>query len=235
MQQLDSVLQQLPGAPNVFLEYAAGLELDWFLEVSDRLREAEHVSFCIDVGHIGIRQACASFARRHPTLDLRSMTASDERLYSLASEIQDAVASALPDVLTTTQTIGRLGKHVHFHLHDGHPLFQDLPDHFSFLTRLPIPFTYAGRQSLNTLYGPVGLAAIVATAIDACGLDRLSFTIEVHQVEGCMPLNDAAGIFQHWVDTTNAERTNHWLAVLAQNAMLVDGAMLEAINPPVEY
>ena len=46
-----------------------------------------------------------------------------------------------------------LDKHVHFHLHDGHLLIPGLSDHFTFLTRLPVPFSYQGRRSLDMLYG----------------------------------------------------------------------------------
>ena len=42
-----------------------------------------------------------------------------------------------------------------------------------------------------------------------------------------MPLADATGIFKHWTDTTNAERMNYWLSVLAENAMLVSEAIFE--------
>jgi hypothetical protein len=47
---------------------------------------------------------------------------------------------------------------------------------------------------------------------------------------GCAPsyttlrdstLTDAAWLFPHWQDTTNAERMNYWLSVLAENAMLI--------------
>ena len=43
---------------------------------------------------------------------------------------------------------------------------------------------------------------------------------EVHQVEGRLPLADAAA-FSHWQDPTNAERMNYWLSVLSENALLV--------------
>jgi hypothetical protein len=214
-----------PDAPMVFLEYAAGLETGWFVEVAEQLQDAAPISFCIDVGHIGIRQASARFAHQHPHIPLRSLSPADERLPGLVSDVQEAVASVVRDVQDITRAIGRLGKHVHFHVHDGHPLIRGLPDHFSLLTRLPIPFSYHGRQSLATMYGPAGLAALVAAAVDACGLDRVSFTLEIHQVEGRLPLGDAGNLFRHWQDTTNAERMNHWLYVLTQNAMLVEQAI----------
>jgi hypothetical protein len=225
LRDLDSRLPRSPGVPWVFLEYAAGLEPGWFVEVAEQLKDADRISCCIDVGHVGIRQASARFARDHPGLSLRSLSAADERLPRLVTDVQDAVASALPDVLAMTRSIGRLGKNVHFHLHDGHPLVGGLADHFTFLMRLPVPFGYAGRQSLATLYGPGGLAAIVAAATDAIGLDRVSFTLEIHQAEGRLPVGDAEGLFRHWRDLTNAERMNYWLSVLAQNAMLVREAI----------
>ena len=223
MRELNAHLCQRPGSPLVFLEYAAGLDRGWFIEVAERLQAAERVSCCIDVGHIGLRQATARFERRHPGLDLKKLSPVDDRLPGLAADVQDAVGSALPHVLDVISSLGRLGKHVHFHLHDGHPLIPGLRDHFSFLTRLPIPFTHEGRRSLSTMYGPGGLASIVSTAIGACAPQGVSFTFEIHRVEGRLPLGDAAWLFPHWQDTTNAERMNHWLSVLSENALLVSG------------
>ena len=220
--ELGTRLARRPNPPWLFLEYAAGHEPGWFVEVAERLKDVDRVSCCIDVGHVGIRGAGARFAREHPGLRLRSLGPDDGRLPGLVADVQDAVTNAVQDVLDMTRSIGRLGKHLHFHLHDGHPLAGGLSDHFTFLMRLPIPFEFQGRQSLATMYGPAGLAAIVAAAIEACGLDRLSFTLEIHQVEGRLPLGDAAGLFGHWRDTTNAERMNNWLSVLAQNAMLIE-------------
>ena len=149
MRELNARLCERPGGPAVFLEYAAGLEPGWFVEVAERLQEAERVSCCIDIGHIGIRQAAARFAHRHPGLSLRDLSPGDGRLPDLVADVQAAVADAAADLLDVTRSIGRLGKHVHFHLHDGHPLIPGLADHFSFLARLPIPFSYQGRESLT--------------------------------------------------------------------------------------
>jgi len=223
MSELNTHLCQRPGSPLVFLEYAAGLDRGWFIEVAERLQAAERVSCCIDVGHIGLRQATARFERRHPGLNLKKLSPMDDRLPGLVADVQDAVGSALPHVLEVIGSLGRLGKHVHFHLHDGHPLIPGLRDHFSFLTRLPIPFSYEGRRSLSTMYGPSGLASIVSTATAACAPQGVSFTFEIHQVEGRLPLGDAAWLFPHWQDTTNAERMNHWLSVLSENALLISG------------
>jgi hypothetical protein len=221
MRELNARLRERPGGPLVFLEYAAGLDRGWFVEVAERLQDAERVSYCIDVGHIGLRQAAARFGDSHPGLNLKKLGPDDGRVPGLVADIQDAVGSALPHVLDVTRALGRLGKHVHFHLHDGHPLVPGLRDHFSFLTRLPIPFSYQGRRSLDMMYGPGGLASIVSTAIQACAPQGVSFTAEIHQVEGRLPLADAAWLFPHWRDTTNAERMNYWLSVLSENAMLI--------------
>jgi len=226
LRELNARLCRRPGGPLVFLEYAAGLDREWFVEVAERLQDAERVSCCIDVGHIGLRQVTARFGDRHPGLDLKKLGPADHRVPDLVADIQDAVGSALPHVLDVTRSLARLGKHVHFHLHDGHPLVPGLRDHFSFLTRLPIPFSYQGRWSLDMLYGPAGLASIVSTALGACTPQRVSFTLEIHQVEGRLPLADAAWLFPHWRDTTNAERMNYSLSVLAENAMLLaDGPL----------
>jgi hypothetical protein len=48
-------------------------------------------------------------------------------------------------------------------------------------------------------------------------------------VEGRLPLSDAAWLFDHWQNTTNAERMNYWLSVLSENAMLM------ASIPPVPH
>jgi len=230
MRELNDHLRQRPAGPLVFLEYAAGLDRGWFVDVAERLQDAERVSCCIDVGHIGLRQVAARFGDRHPDVDLKKLGVADPRLPDLVADIQDAVAAALPHVLDVIRSLGQLGKQVHFHLHDGHPLVPGLRDHFSFLTRLPIPFSYQGRQSLSMMYGPAGLASIVRTAIDACPPQRVSLTAEVHQVEGRLPLADAASLFARWQDTTNAERMNYWLSVLSDNALL----MADSIPPVVD-
>src|SRR2546430_6081353 len=41
MRQLDADLSEQPASPLVYLEYAAGLEPEWFVEVAERLRRSE--------------------------------------------------------------------------------------------------------------------------------------------------------------------------------------------------
>jgi hypothetical protein len=209
-----------PDGPVLFLEY----------EVAERLRDVPQVGACVDVGHVGIARARAHFSRGHPGLDLAALHLDDARLPGLAADVQAAVASGLPAVLGLIRSLDRVGGPIHLHLHDGHPLIPGLSDHFSFLTRVPVPFDYQGRRSLDPLYGPAGLAAIVSAAVDAGG-GKASLTLEIHQAEGRRPLGDAAGLFGHWRDLTNAERMNHWLAVLAENALLVTSDLEPARNP----
>ncbi len=231
LRELNARLCELPDGPLVFLEYAAGLEPGWFVELAEKLQDAERVSCCIDIGHLGRRQASARFARSHPGLSLGDLSPGDAWLPELAGGVQDAVDGAVTDVLDVTRAIGRLGKRLHFHLHDAHPLIPGLEDHFSFLLRLPIPFSYQGRRSLSMMYGPAGLAAVVSAAIEAGGLPQVSFTLEIHQVEGRLPLADASPLFSHWTDTTNAERMNYWLSVLSENALLASQSIAE-LSPP---
>ena len=77
------------------------------------------------------------------------------------------------------------------------------------------------------MYGPSGLASIASAAIGACRPQAVSFTLEIHQVEGRLPLADAASLFPHWTNTTNAERMNYWLSVLSDNAMLISQRIAE--------
>ena len=59
------------------LEYAAGSEPEWFIELAERLLDAEQVSCCIDIGHVGMRQASARFNRCHPGLSLGALSPED--------------------------------------------------------------------------------------------------------------------------------------------------------------
>jgi hypothetical protein len=229
MRELDARLRERPGRPMVFLEYAAGSEPEWFAELAGRLGDAEQVSCCIDIGHVGMRQASARFSSSHPGLSLGTLSADHGRLPDLVADIQDATDGARRDVIDLIRSIGPLGKHVHFHLHDGHPLIPGLKDHFTFLRRLPIPFSYQGRQSLSMMYGPGGLESVIWAATEACRPGGASFTLEIHQVEGRLPLADAARLFAHWDDLTNAERMNYWLSVLGENAILLSECLAASV------
>ena len=77
---------------------------------------------------------------------------------------------------------------------------------------------------------PVGLAAILDRALRSGSAGGPSFTLEIHQVDGRLPLDAAAELFAHWRDLTNAERMNYWLSVLADNHLLAR-TLLEQRRP----
>lgn len=205
----------------VFLEYAAGHPLEWFADLGAAVSDLATISMCIDIGHVGIHGAHRAVARSCPGVGFDGLQTDPDLLARHIDVVQQTVAGALPAVLELTRTLSRNGKPLHFHLHDGHPLIPGLSDHFSFLTRVPLPFAYQGRRAVDTMYGPDGLRTIVDTAVAAAPDAPPSFMLEIHQAEGRRPLSDAADLFAHWTDLTNAERTNHWLAVLAENARLL--------------
>jgi hypothetical protein len=161
----------------------------------------------------GIRSLCTEAAWSNLSL-------TDPRLPEVADQIQAATQSALRAVLDLIYRIGAVGKPVHFHLHDGHPLINGLSDHFSFFTRFPVPFEVEGRYSLPALFGADGLAAVLDAAMRSGPFWSPSFTLEIHQVDGRLPLDAASELFTHWQDLTNAERMNYWLDVLANNYLL---------------
>ncbi|MGH3672577.1 MAG: hypothetical protein ACRDSH_18405 [Pseudonocardiaceae bacterium] len=211
--------------PTVYLEYAAGMDLERFAEIGEQVQDVEGVGLCIDTGHVGIRRARSRFAMLHPGLHISELTTVDPRLPDLVGEVQDATAAALPALLHLINATAEFGATVHYHLHDGHPLIPGLADHRSFLYRLPIPFAHDGRCSLDPLYGPAGLARILHAAVQAGGAHPPSFTLEIHQAEGRLPLDDAADLFRHWRDLTNAERMNYWLSVITANYILATTAL----------
>ena len=211
------------GPARLFIEYAVGLAAEQFVGIGAALRDVERIGLCVDIGHVGIRQARREFGRRHPARDLAAWHTSDPDLPDVIHDVQAAVASGLGVVLELTKALGDQGKPVHFHLHDGHPLIRGLSDHFGFLLRVPVPFEHEGQASLDPLYGVTGLRQIVDTAARALGPDRASFTLEIHDHQGRLPLppQDADRYFGRWRDLTNAERMNLWLRELAENAALV--------------
>ncbi len=202
--------------PTLFLEFANGLTPEQFLGVAEMITDVEHASMCLDVGHLGIRQARSEIGRRLGTRGAPALF--DPDLALNVETVTDAIDSALDAVIGLIDSMGTIDKSVHFHLHDGHPLTSGLADHLGFLSRVPIPFPFRGRCSLPQLYGPGGLSAILGHAQQMRA--QPSYTLEIHQVEGRLPLRDAAPMFAHWVDLTNAERMNYWLAVLAENHVL---------------
>lgn len=208
------------GRPMVYLEYAAGLSLASFAALAEQLADVELASLCIDIGHVGIRHARSIRLISDSGAAWSNLSLTDPRLPEVVDQIQAATQSALRAVLDLIYRIGAVGKPVHFHLHDGHPLINGLSDHFSFFTRFPVPFEVEGRYSLPALFGADGLAAVLDSAIRSGPFGSPSFTLEIHQVDGRLPLDAASDLFAHWRDLTNAERMNYWLDVLANNYLL---------------
>jgi hypothetical protein len=229
-QAMQSRLEQIRASPSLFVEYAAGLEPRMFARFFEAIRELTHISSCIDVGHVGIKQARNTFASMYPGEDICALRSHPSRIPEMISDVETAVGAALPTVLDLIESLGELGKPVHFHLHDGHPLSTFSPygvsDHLSFLMEMPLTFEYRGRRSVPLMFSRAGLQQIARKAVQAIGSERTSFTLEIHPVSGQLALGDAAPLFNHWSDKTNAERMNQWLAVLIEN----HAALLEALN-----
>jgi hypothetical protein len=205
--------------PQVFLEYVAGAPLDWFADVARRISGVERAGVCVDTGHVGLAEVRRRLGTTLP--GTTRVIASDPGLQDVVAEVQAATREALPAVLSLIGELGRLDSTVHFHLHDGHPAIPGLSDHFSFLTRVPVPFDFEGARSLAPMFGPAGLAAILRQAVSLIAPERLSLTLEIHQAEGRLPLDpEAQQLFAHWRDRTNAERLNYWLSVITSNHIL---------------
>ena len=219
--QMEARLEEIQGSPTLFIEYAAGLEPGVFARFFEAIRNLRRISACIDTGHLGIWQARQTWSQTHPGQDICSLKSQPPGLPQAMPEVDAAVQSALPAVLDLIAVLGSFGKAVHFHLHDGHPLSTFSPfgvsDHLSFLAEIPLPFEHHGRRSTPPMFGPTGLRRIVAKALECIAPAPISFTLEIHPTFERLPLGDAAPLFAHWADKTNAEMMNHWLWTLSRN------------------
>jgi hypothetical protein len=219
--ELNSRLRPIRRCPRIFIEYAAGLEPSVFAAFFAAIRRLPRISACIDTGHVGVQAARRAYALEHPGEDVCALKSEPSKLPRVLGEVEAAVRAGLPVVLGLISELGALGKPLHFHLHDAHPLSTFSPfgvsDHLSFLGEMPIGFDYQGRRSLPLMFGREGLARIVSAALAAIGPRQASFTLEIHPTSDRQPLGHAAPLFDHWIDKTNAERTNCWLEALKQN------------------
>jgi hypothetical protein len=211
------------------LEYAAGLPVDLFATLGEQLADVELASLCIDIGHVGIAYARSVTLHSPSGATWSDLSLTAPRLSEVTEQVQSATQSARMVVLELIRRIGAIGKPVHFHLHDGHPLVPRTSDHFSFFSRFPVPVEVAGEYALPPLFGPGGLAAVLDEAVRSCAPADPSFSLEIHQVDGRLPLGTASELFTHWRDLTNAERMNYWLCVLADNHLLAT-SFLEQIS-----
>jgi len=224
--EIDAALRTVKGAPLLFIEYAAGLAPEFFRALIENIQELHRISACVDIGHIGIWQAREVYSRRHPGEDICGLDPSAPRLPELIEDVQTAVETSLAAVLQLIGRLADLGKPLHFHLHDGHPLSRSSPfeisDHLSFLADIPIPFPFKGKRALGPMFGPAGLEKIVTRICTTLEPDCISLSLEIHPTAERLPLGDVAHLFSHWRDKTNAERMNHWLAVLCRNFRLLE-------------
>jgi hypothetical protein len=213
------------GSAMLFVEYAAGVRLEQFVAIGEALRDVGRVGVCVDIGHVGIWQARREFERRRPAdgRDVTAIKVTDPDLPEVVDDVQAAVASAPDAVEELVVALASQNKPVHFHLHDGHPLVEGLSDHYGFLLRVAVPFRHGGTASLAPLFGPAGLERILRTVARTLGQDRSSFTLEIHEHGGRLPLTwaEERSLFPHWRELTHAERMNFWLRELADNAAVV--------------
>lgn len=233
--KLHSQFQTISQCPMLFVEYAVGLELEAFARFFSEIQQLDHISACIDIGHVGIREARAAYARSHEGEELTDLKSQSFRLPPLMADLEAAVCSGAAAAMGLVEQLAALNKPVHFHLHDGHPLSNFSPfgvsDHLSFLTEIPLNFEHRGCRAAAPMFGPAGLANLVARAVKLLGPRNSSFTLEIHPTFEQRALGDAETLFAHWTDKTNAERMHHWLWVLHQNHHLLRQAILSA-SPP---
>ncbi|UCG11120.1 MAG: hypothetical protein JSU72_11190 [Deltaproteobacteria bacterium] len=231
--QVDARLSKIEGSPYLFVEYAAGLEPERFIEIFKSSRDLERICGCIDTGHIGLWQVRVAYSRQRPGEDVFSLSPNHPKLSESIEDLEEAVCSAIIVVLDAIEAFRHFGKPLHLHLHDAHPLSDSSPfgisDHLSFLDEIPIPFERNGKRSLTPMFGPTGLKKIVVGSLQAVGPDGMSITLEIHPVEGRLRLGDASYLFDHWVDKTNAERMNHWLSVILRNQQHVLSATNQSL------
>ena len=232
---MNTRLRHIEHAPWLFVEYAVGVDLDTFVNFFEAIRELEHVSVCVDIGHVGIFATREAYARIHPGVDVCGLKFQPDALARALPDAEAAMASARPAVLDLLERLGPLGKPAHFHLHDGHPFSTLSPfgvsDHLSFFQELPLNFDTHVRRQLALMYGPDQLFQIVAAALRHFAGRTVSFTLEIHPVAGRLPLGDDAELFNDWRDLANPERMNYWLSVLAANHQLLCDAIEAALHP----
>jgi len=234
--KMDDQLEKINQCPLLFVEYAVGVEPAAFAGFFASIPDLDRISACIDISHIGIRQARAAYALSHGGEDVCALKSQGTRLPQLMTDVEAAVNAGATAALDAVEAISALKKPVHFHLHDGHPLSTASPfgvsDHLGFQAEIPLNFEYRGRRAVAPMFGPEGLAKVVSRAVQSMAPRGVSFTLEIHPTFERLSLGDAAPLFGHWADKTNAEQMNHWLGVLIQNHELLQHAIKAASLDP---
>lgn len=227
LQKTDKSLGANLEAPPLYVEYASGLPIDWFIALAEQVRDLEHVHICLDVGHVVLRCTRAHFERRRPGVDMWSLARDGERARAWLVDLEHAMDLGIVDLLAMIWSIVALGRPVHFHLHDAHPLSllsrYGVSDHLSFLQTVPVtPIVYRAGATPSML-GARGLSEILRRVILGNGTEQATLSLEIHPTnEGRRePLGADADLFAHWTDLAHAELTNAWLSTLAENVQLL--------------
>ncbi|MCP5005947.1 MAG: hypothetical protein GY941_18720 [Planctomycetes bacterium] len=225
LQTIQTRLAALHDGPYLFIEYAVGLKQNLFIDLFTRIQHLEQINACIDIGHVGIRQARDHFLLNHRGKDICSLTTEDTSLKDVITDVEVSVHTALPAVLELIRALGRLEKPLHLHLHDGHPLstvsIYGVSDHLSFQDRIPIPLEYEGAKTLSPMFGPSGLSEIIRQTVTSLGTELVSYTLEIHPAGRKIQLGNDSNLFNHWTNLANAERMNSWLTIIQQNHTLL--------------
>jgi hypothetical protein len=204
----------------VFLEYAAGLELDQYAQLIEQAQALPHLSACIDTGHVTVFTARAVLRRLAPEVNPDD-PGTLERIPRdrLISAVQTAESQARQALVALAQRLSRLAKPVHVHLHDGHL--------FARWSMFPVsdhsPIGWDAGDSDHPLLGESGVADFLRALFANGGLGRTSITLEVHpsRHRERRPLGPYAPLFTHWSDLSHAEMTNAWIELLlAQHALV---------------
>ncbi len=204
-----------------------GSKLSSYATMLEGLSPLRHVSACIDTGHVTIFAARRWMRARHPDLDVSSLDPADPVLGSLACDLDEAGSHAARALIALVARVARLGKPMHFHLHDGHLLSRLSPyrvcDHLAFVERIPASTALAPDGTLPTILGAEGLRGVLDAVHAHLPPDRISLTLEIHPTVRLTrkPLGERAAWFAHWSDLTHAELTHQWLANIADQAQLV--------------
>jgi hypothetical protein len=222
---INDALLKIKPTPYLFIEYAVGIDIDDFVAIFEATQDCTQVSACIDISHIGIYQTQQSYRKQYPGEDVCDIGPDHPALPHRIEDVVSATETALPTVLDVIERLGALGKPLHFHLHDGHPLstfsLYGVSDHLSFLHEICLPFAYNGQHTIPLMFGPASLKKIVQTASSKLPGEQLSFMLEIHPQYDRLELGQYANLFINWKETQNAEQMNAWLERIINNLRLL--------------
>jgi len=236
LSRLDGRLREIPGAPAVHIEYAAGLPLDRFVEIAEGMRGLARIAPCIDTGHVTLFATRDRMRARFPELDVPGLAGDPRAAKAALPELERCMALAKGDLLEMVARLAALGRPLHFHVHDGHPLSTLSPygvrDHLGFARPVPVAGAVDPAGSVPGLIGRDGLEAVARAALSRLPPGEVTFTLEIHHtVEGRRaPLGDDGDLFRHWTDTTNAELANAWLGDIVESAAILREACRRAVE-----